>query len=176
MNTVVSFWQLPDDEKEFLAFLQGTGTILALPDRWVERKEELLPQPIVPFIEEQDPHQLLFGLEEHFLGMIVEEHAVEDGTRFALPYMEPCVIAYRRGRMHNGKWGLSTLSAYLDFPSPDASKLIAKDQGFVRWAEKVMAWARRATPERIKCNGYPYRASRRMKKAVSEGEVEVALY
>jgi hypothetical protein len=176
MKSVITFWQLPADEEDFLVFLQGTGTILGLPDRWVEGKAELTPQPIVPFIEKHNPDQLLFGLEEQLLDLRIAEHTVADGIRFALLPMEPCAITYRRSRMRKGKLGLSNLSAYWDYPCSDTLKLMPKDQRFVKWGRRVLAWIREFTPKQIKCNGYAYRATQRVEKAISEGELEVALY
>ncbi len=176
MAAVVTYWQLPEDEKDFFDFLQGTETVLAVPDRWVESKEELVPQPISLLIERHDPNQLVFGLEKHLLGVRLEEHAVEGGIRFALPYMEPCVVAYRRGRCRNGKLALSNLSAYWDYTSADRSKMVEKDKEFIRWAKKVTTWVRKATPEQVECNGHPHRATSRVKQAVSGGKLEVVLY
>ena len=38
MAAVVSFWQVPEDEKDLLEFIQGTGRVVALPDHWVGQK------------------------------------------------------------------------------------------------------------------------------------------
>jgi hypothetical protein len=176
MPGVVGYWQLPADEKDLLDFLQGTGAILALPDNWVGTREGVVPQPIVPFIDQHDPDQFLFGLAKHVLQVRIEERTFEGVVYFGPAVMEPCLIAYRRGKLRSGQVVLSNLSAYWDYPSADASELIEKDQEFVRWAKKVMGWVRKFTPERIECNGYPYRATRRVRDAVCGGNLEVKLY
>jgi hypothetical protein len=176
MPAVVGFWQLPEDENEFLVFLQGTGTVLALPDRSVDTKEELVPQPIAAFLERHNPNQLLFGLERHVRVIRVEEYSAEGRLRFVCPYMEPCVIAYSRGRLLGRKLAMSNLSAYWNYRSADRPSSVENDPEFVRWGKKVMAWVRRATPEHVECNGHPYRATPQVQKAASEGQLEVVLY
>src|SRR5260370_41031597 len=113
MPAVVTYWQLPDDDKDFLDFVQTTGTVLALPDRWVKRKEELALQPMVSYFQLHDRGQ--FSLEKHVLQISIDEHETSDGLRFGVPVMEPCVIAYERGRFLNGKLTLPNLSAYWDY-------------------------------------------------------------
>jgi hypothetical protein len=176
MPAVVTYWQLPDDEKEFLDFLLSTGSILAVPSHWVEAKEELVPQPIASFIEHYDPDQLLFGLEEYVLRPAIERREFDRKLLFGVPCMKPCLITYSRGKLRNGKLPQSNLSAYLDYPSEGASKLLRKEQDFVRWVKKVMGWVRKFTPEQAECNGYPYRATKRVSNAICEGKLEVVLY
>jgi hypothetical protein len=176
MAAVVTYWQLPEDEKDFLSFLQGTGNVLALPDRWVSSREELAPRPIPAFVDQYDPNQLLFGLDSHVTTLRIEEHRVDGAPRFALPHMEPCVIAYGRGRLCDGKLAQSNLSAYWSYPSRVGLGLVKKDPEFVAWARHVMGWVRRATPKRLICNGYPYRATSRAANEVAGGRVQLVLY
>ena len=100
---------------------------------------ELIPQPIGLFVARYDPDQLVFGLEKHLLAIQIEEHVVNGKIRFALPYMDPCAMTYRRGMLYNRKLTLSTVSAYWNYPSADKSVMVKKDNEFVRWAKKVMA-------------------------------------
>jgi hypothetical protein len=91
--------------------------------------------------------------------------------------MSPCLIDYRRGRMREpNRLGQSNLSAYWSYPDEGATGLIAKDPEFIRWAKRVFGWVRRYTPERVECQGYPYRATRRVREAVDRGVLEAVLY
>src|SRR5216683_2935287 len=136
MPIVETYWQLADDEKEFLGFLDSTGRILSLPATWVESKRELIPQPIDQFVDQNDPDQLLFGFAEDVLRAGVDERDFGSGLRFAVPYMKPCLLSYNRGRFRNGKLTQSNLSGYMDYPNEDASTLLKKDPDFVHWVNK----------------------------------------
>src|SRR5262245_60740135 len=110
MAAVVSYWQLPDDEKEFFEFLQSTGKILVLPDWGTKTKEELMSQPVIQYFREHDGGNL--GLEAHVRLVRIIEHEPVDGFRFNLPYMEPCMMNYCRGKLDHGRLALSNLCAY----------------------------------------------------------------
>lgn len=177
MLSFVTYWQLPpEDENEFLDFLQSTGTILSLPAHWAETKEELVPQPIATFIERHDPDQVLFGIEEHVLHEAPEVREFNGNIRFGIPVMKSRIITYRRGKIREGKLAQSNISAYLDYPAEDASRLILKSTDFVGWVKKVIDWTKKATSERIERNGHGYRATARAKTAVCEGKLEAVLY
>jgi hypothetical protein len=177
MAAVVTFWQLPEDEKKFLDFLLKTGNVVAMPAESVKIKKELVPQPIVPYIEQHDPVQLQFALERFAKQTEIEVIEHNGEKYFRRDYMSPCLISYRRGRCGDGKkLGLSNLSAYWDYPNEDNTKLLVKDPEFIHWAKKVFNWVRRATPARVECNGFPYRATKKFKEAVCEGKLEAVLY
>jgi hypothetical protein len=175
MPTVVTYWQLPYDERDFLAFVESTGPVVAVPTHWAKGSEEFIPEPLSAFIQRHDPDQLLLGLEGH-VQAAVQAREIDGTLVFGVPHMKSCVVSYGRGRLRGGKLAQSNLSAYSQYPSQDASQLLDKDQEFVTWAKKVLNWVRKATPERVECNGYPYRATKRVADAVREGKVEVVLY
>jgi hypothetical protein len=176
MSTVVTYWQLPSDEQDFIEFLATTGDVVGLTDRFVERTEELLYQPITKFIEERNPDQLLLGLNEAELREHIAPRLIEGKLHYGVPHMQAPVIAYTRGRIRNGSLTLSNLSAYWEYPTEGGAGLVAKPREFVKWAKKVMAWARNASPEQLLCNGYPYRATARVTEAVRNSNFNVALY
>jgi hypothetical protein len=61
---VLTFWQLPEEESLFFAYLSTTGRILAMPSRWQGKKEGLDPRPVESFLQ-SDEKEFRFGLEEH---------------------------------------------------------------------------------------------------------------
>jgi hypothetical protein len=176
MPLVVTYWQLPEDERDLLDFLQTTGSIVALPAHWAESEKDLIPQPISVLIERDDPDQLVFGPEEHISQSAIERREFGGSTYFGTNQMKSCVACYRRGKVRSGKLAQSNLSAYLEYPTEDASKLVRKDDVFVRWIRSVTGWVREHTPERIERNGSRYRATARVKAAVEEGQLEAVLY
>ena len=177
MPAVITYWQVREDEDDFLAYLATTGNVVAMPDRWVKAKEELAPRPIVQHVRQDDPDQFVFGLEHHALAAVIEPKARDGEEYLALAYMSPCLIMYRRGRIRDGnKLGQSNIAAYWTYPDKEARTLLAKDATFVKWAKKVFAWVRRHTPDQIECNRHSYRATERAKHAVDRGLIEAVLY
>lgn len=173
MPAVVTFWQLPDEEEVFLRYLESTGIVVAMPDHWVKNKEELFPQPIRKFIAEHNPDQLLFGLEQQLTNLSFEprEHAGERGFMYP-DTMKISVLVYSRPKYRDkGKLGESNLAAYWTCLDESRTSIIDKDPEFVKWGKKVLAWARRHTPE-----GHEYkgdRVTKRAKEAAERGIVEL---
>jgi hypothetical protein len=177
MPAVLTYWQLQEDEEDFFAYLTATGSIVAMPDHWVRTKEELRPRPILPYVRQDDPSQIVFGLEQYALAADIEPMQKDGENYLALAYMSPCLVSYRRGQTRDGnKLGQSNLAAYWTFPDKEARTLLSKDEDFIKWAKKVFAWARRYTPEQIVCNQYPYRATKRAKNVADTGMIEAVLY
>ena len=170
MPAVVTFWQLPDEEEAFLSYLENTGTVLALPDHWVKKKEDLSPLPIRKFIADRDPNQLLFGLEERLAEIPVERWQHEGQWGYKGPCaMDSCLIAYRRPEYRGkGKLGLSNLAAYWTCLDESGSTIIDKDPDFVKWGKRVFAWTRRHTPQRHQ----RYRMTDRAKEALENATME----
>jgi hypothetical protein len=176
MPAVVTFWQLPEDEKDFLSFLLTTGNIVAIPDCWVKLKEDLAPKAVVSYIGEHDPGHLRLALEGHALQAVIETKELRGDPFFALDSMRSCVMTYSRGKLRDGnKPAQFNLSADYTYPNRDGTILLDKDREFVRWAKKVLSWVRQATPELVECNGHRYRATKRVRDAVREGRLEVVL-
>jgi hypothetical protein len=177
MPAVITYWQVREDEDDFLAYLATTGNVVAMPDRWVRAKEELAPRPIVQYVRQDYANNFVFGLAHYALAAVIEPKLRDGEEHFALAYMSPCVIMYSRGQIRDGnKLGQSNIAAYWTYPDKEARTLLAKDASFVKWAKKVFAWVRRHTPVQIECNRYSYRATERAKQAVEMGLIEAVLY
>lgn len=175
MPAVVTFWQLPEDEKDFFRFLQTTGNILALHSGPVEKQEDLGPLPLASFIEKYNPYQIIIGKYIYLEKLIIQSYYYNGATMYRVPYMEHCTLIYTRANIRDSMLPQSNLCAYWDFPSDDGKMLIKKDQDFVKWGKRILSWVRRATPERLECNGFLYPATRRVRDAVSEGSLGLVL-
>jgi hypothetical protein len=174
MAGVVGYWQLPEEERQFLAFVEGTGDILAVPTYWAETRAEMAPERITSFIDRLDPGDLYFGPSE--LQWDIEARHFGDKLLFGVSQMMSCVVGYDRGRLRDGEITLSNLSVYWDYPSKDGSQIVRKSELFVKWSKRILDWVRRRTTERVECNGYPYRATKRVKDAVNNGKLRAVLY
>src|SRR5687768_17284370 len=114
----VTFWQTLEDEADLLDFILTTGSVVAIPGEWVRTREDLAPQPLVLYIRQRDPVQLLMGLEVHAHRAAIEEKEQGGEGFFCVAYMNPCLIGYRRGRMREpNRLDQSTLYAYWDYPN-----------------------------------------------------------
>ncbi len=178
MPVVVTFWQLPEEENTLLEYLERTGGIVGLPDHWVKSSDDLTPLAIRLFIQKHDPDQFLFGLEQHLRDVSIERSKYEGVWGYKGPgAMQACLVTYTRPKLYEGrKLALSNLAAYWTCLDEGNSMVIDKDREFVKWGKRVMAWVRKATPEQVECNGYPYRATRQVKEAVESGEIVPVLH
>jgi hypothetical protein len=80
-----------------------------------------------------------------------------------------CLIGYRRGEYYPGELGQSNL--YFYWGSFREGEFVAKPETFLRWAAKILGWARRCSPEQVpvhRCN-YKTRATARVAEAAASG-------
>jgi len=176
MPSVVTFWWLPPDEDEFLEYLSGTGEVVALPADCVKSKALLVPKPYKSYIHEHGPTQLLLALQEHVVDCKIDVLSQGQDGVYNISDLESPVLAYQRGELQDRRLGQSNISAYWSFPSQDAAAMIPKHHTFVKWGKKVLSWIRRSTDDKVECNGFSYRSSRRAKQAVVQGKLHAVLY
>jgi hypothetical protein len=176
MPAVITFWQLPDEEKEFLDFLESTGHVVAIPVHWVKDRADLSPQPIRNFIEKHDPDRLYFGLESQLADVDIQPSEYEGEWGYKGPSgADACLIGYDRPKFRSGtKLVQSNLAAYWTCLDETQSTMVDKTEDFVRWGKKVFGWVRKHTPEWHGNKGY--RATKRVKDSIEEGSIEVVSY
>jgi hypothetical protein len=175
MTAVLSYWQVPDEEQDFLCFLQSTGSVVALPSHAVKTKAELKPERLKDFIEKHDPLQLEFGLPHLLSEADIEQQQFGQELLYKVATMRPCLIGYNRPKFWAGELGRSNLSAYWDYSNREKSKLIQKSPEFVKWAKTVFSWARKRACERIALRGCEYPATRRARDAFLRREFDIRL-
>ena len=176
MASVVGYWQVADDEQAFLEYLSTTGDVVAISGAWLESPDLFEPVPIADFIERDNPSGLLFGLRKLFDMDKYDEREFEGRKQFCIPHMNSNSIGYDRGLLAERRLPLSNLSMYSSFPDASVTAMVTKNREFLAWAKKVMNWARKRTPEKLFCNGYPYRATRLAATAAAQGHFEPVLY
>src|SRR5689334_9176303 len=98
MPTAVTYWQLEDDERDFLDFVSSTGNVVAMPDHWISSEDELRPSPLTEFLS-RDPAQLLIGLKDQARIAVRQLHEKEGVKYQSLSDMNSCVVNYRRGKL-----------------------------------------------------------------------------
>jgi hypothetical protein len=146
MSTVVTFWQLPEEEPAFLDYLKSTGDIVGIPWSKVTDRALLEPAPLQTLIS-QDPDSVLLGQRE-LLGEIPINTFNEDGsTTYAVAVSKAPMLIYGRGKWRaKNKLGASNLSGDWTTVSDDGSRIIDNPEAFVKWGRKAMAWVRKRTP------------------------------
>ena len=174
MASVVMFWQYPEEEQKFLDYLLGAGEILAFPLHRVRRAELLTGQPIVPFIQQNNPNGLLFGLDHHAAQARIEAFESASGPMYAVSAGNSCLMDYRRPRLlPGGKLTQCSLCAFGAGHSEDGSTVVLKDPAFMKWARKVITWGRRHSCEWD--SEKTRRATPRVAEALKKGEVELVV-
>ncbi len=174
MPSVVTFWQLVDDEREFVDFLDVGGDVRAVPDCWVRSLDELEPRPVPDVLSATSADSVLLGLHHQVRSAAIVQHVLEGQLYYSLSDMDSCLIGYARVVFReDGALGQSNLHAYWDYLNKNLGATVRKDPEFVEWAKKVFRWVRRFTPESIEYNGFPYRATRRARQSYDRGEITV---
>lgn len=172
MRSVITFWQTPEDEEEFVAFLLKEE-IVAISADWKQKQEELQPTPLSRFMAKQ-PTDLLLAIPGMESDLYVESRIFSgDQVSYAITTLRSPVIGWRRGLLQDRCLAQSNVHAYQEF-SLETGKVIRKTNEFRHWCSRVFSWLRRSTPEKL---GQPaYRSSRRVKDAVEKGMIELVLY
>jgi hypothetical protein len=174
MPTVITYWQLPADDNDFITYLCRTEGAVMIPNKPVPDRAMLLPRSIIELRRCKEARVDLSV--DRFVASLPVDAMLHKGTElFSIRLMEACTIGYRRPYFRDGKLARSNLAAYWEYPNSDATSLIPKDAEFVSWAKRVFAHVRRMTPEKLELNGYPYRATRRAKQAFDAGEIQIDL-
>jgi hypothetical protein len=165
--SVVTFAQLPDEEPAFLAFLAKTGDVWA---RAVADDAAYDPAPVAEFIHAHAERLTSNGTMDVYLGFrpdVLDPARREDGT---VDIFGARLIDYRRGGYYpGGELAQSNLFFYRG--SFVGDEFVTKPEAFLKWARKVLGWARRHSPERVpvyRCN-YKTRATARVAEAAAGG-------
>jgi len=148
MATVVKFWQLPEEEARLLRYVDGTGDILARAFDLSENRGLFTPAPLLEFIEERDPDAVLIGPRE-FMDQAKEFSVEREGqTLYGYSYLSSPLLLYDRPRFRAPRQlGQSNMCAEWWGIEPGVPDLVRKPEPFIKWAQRVFRWVRRATPK-----------------------------
>ncbi len=162
----VTFWWLPEEEQRFLDYLLKTGDILACRFGPVSEPELLKAEPLVEFIAEHDPRNVMFGPRE-FMDQAKVWPVERDGRAFYVhSYSKDPLIVYSRALFRApGELVQSNLCTKWKRIDPDLPYLVDKPAEFIQWGRRVFAWVRRATPEKYR----EYRISKRVAEELDQG-------
>jgi hypothetical protein len=165
--SVVTFAQLPDEESAFLEYLAKAGDVWARP---VEANPNCEPAPVGEFLAAHAEQLTRNGVVNVYLGLRADVLAPIMSETGGIDIFGACVIDYKRGGYYpGGELAQSNLFFYR--ASFRGNEFVSKPEAFLRWASKVLGWARRHTPEFIPVHGcnYQTRATARVAKAAAGG-------
>jgi hypothetical protein len=171
----VTFWQMPDDETEFFRYLARAGDVYAIEHMEAVSDPMLLSKarPIHDFLEQPALERLYISPAEYALHPPLHICPPESARRLPMYSLDmgfPAIM-YTPGRLKKNKLSQSNASAYTTYWDPIAKKPVRMPETFVRWARRVMAWIRRATPAWHEYRGY--RATKPVAEAALSGLVLV---
>src|SRR5262249_5635124 len=155
--SVVTFAQLPEEEVTFLAYLTKTGDIWAraVNDEPMAPRHE--PAPVAEFMKSHAAKLSRNGVVDVYLGLrpdVLRPSVSETEERARVDIFSSCLIGYRGGEYYpSGELAQSNLFYYRGFFQGD--EFVVKPEAFLRWASRVLGWAKRQTPKRVpvhRCN------------------------
>ncbi len=168
-RAVFGYWLMPEEEAEFLDFLDTTGTVVAYPNHWVRTKVEAAPSPLRSYLAEHNPNLLKLGLGQHSGEELIK--SMDQEQFFGFDLMDACLIAYTRPRFRIGnQLGKSNLAAYLDVSTDNA--LHPKPKWFQLWVKQVFTWAKKHAQKKCVHQHFSYPATQLVLKLAEEGKIE----
>jgi hypothetical protein len=172
--SVVTFAQLPEEEAGFLAYLAKAGDVWARAVVDNPRRPAFAPAPVAEFLEAHAAQLAANGVVDVYLGFRPEvlKPAVSETAEGVLhiDIFASNLIGYQRGKYYPGG-ELAQSNLYFYRGSFCDGEFASKPEAFLRWAAKVLGWARRHAPERVlvyRCN-YLTRATARVAEAAAGG-------
>jgi hypothetical protein len=170
-RAVFGWWQMPEEEAEFLDFLDSTGTVVAYHEHRVKTEAEITPFPVRSYLAENNPAGVVLGLGPHTADVIINCLEKDKEKFFGVDLMKSCLIGYSRPRFRNGnQLGKSNLAAYLDFLKDGA--LQPKPDWFLSWVKQVISWAKKRAKKKCVHQGFYYPTTPLVLKLVEEKQIE----
>lgn len=149
MATTVSFWTLPDELEPLLGWFERDARVLALPLEFdAPEAAAVAASPRALLVDAAQPRVMLV-LREHLPQVRVVGYPRDGRTRYGIDAVSSPVVSLRPPALREpGRLGQGVVFAYLQRVSDDGRAVVAKDEAFVAWSRKVLAFVRRQAPER----------------------------
>jgi hypothetical protein len=164
----ITFWCLPEDEKEFLSFIEQDNRVVALPlensSPLIDKEQIRLPSQL---IDKEKVSRMFLVLKTHLEQVKYIQYEKDGKTLFGIDAVNSPVVSYSRSIFREKNiLGQGSISAYVDMLDAN-KKLVAKSDEFTLWAKKIISHARKKTP---KWHEYKtYRITERVDEALREG-------
>jgi hypothetical protein len=165
--SVLTFARFPDEESDFLHYLAKSGEVWA---RTMKDRPTCKPAPAAEFVPAHAAELTGNAKVNVYLGLRADVLAPVMRGSGDIDIFASCLVGYTRGQCYpGGEWAQSNLFFYRGFFS--GNEFVRKLDSFLRWAGKVLDWARRHSPARVpvyRCND-DTRATARVAQAVTGG-------
>jgi hypothetical protein len=171
---VVTWYQMPEDDAELLQFIERSGAFNVIPTRIAKNPSDVIETSVSEFMKNKSDTGCSIIVKGAVIRYGIAEYGAPVNRSYGLPW-EAEKVLYDRAFPADNILHASNLCAYWSYLSEDKSTLIEKSPEFRKWANKLFAWVRRHTPERIEYSGYAYRATVRAAEAHRRGEFAAML-
>jgi hypothetical protein len=174
MASVVTFWQLPEEEDVFFNYLSRKDDVHAFPLEDAVADPGLIRSAAIrQFVGRESDTRLYITPREYAASPKVfafQPTSLGQPVRYQLASEFPALV-YDRGSLKDGRLSQSNVCAYTGYVDAEARVFHKMPAGFLGWLKRVMGWLRRATPQ---WHSYPgYRATNAAAQAAISGLVLV---
>jgi hypothetical protein len=168
MAVNATFWWLPDDEAEFLSFVENEGRVIALPLELSAPVTEDLAYSPKQLIGRDQSARMFLVLRSHLQQLEYVPYDKDGVTLFGIGAINSPVVSYKRSVLRESKTlSQASVSFYSDRLSADQKSLVAKQTEFTAWATSIVSSVRKKTPQWHKYKSY--RISNRVADALEQG-------
>lgn len=147
MTASVKYWRVPDEERDFIAFVDSIEPAVALVPRTVAKPGELTWRPLAEAFGSDDDHYVITLQRLLPQVRLLVDAEGPSGLGYKVDVVASPVLFYYRGRMiAPNRLVSSALSADWRFLGEDGCSMEDQPADFVRWAKRVMQWVRKQAP------------------------------
>ncbi len=168
MAVNITFWYLPEDEKEFLDFIKKDERVVALPfenTTPVAKSELSTPDQL---IQRENCAQMFLTLNSLLEEVKWVGYESEGKKLYGIDAVNSPVISFSRSVFRGeNKLGQAAISAQLEKLTKNRKNLVDQKEEFISWVNKVFTFVRKSTPEFHQYKSY--RISKRVIEAKQYG-------
>jgi hypothetical protein len=165
MAEAVTFWRFPEEEPEFVRFLESLGPVVALPKGKVTNKSQLQLRSLEELLAD-GVDSLLLALPGMLGELPIRQYQDDTGQSWAVLFTDIPVLTYRRGVWRGPQQlGGTHISGSWTILSDDQSRILDQPAAYIRWGKKVLAWVRKQTPQTYN----HYRVTSKVAEAIQSG-------
>lgn len=147
MTASVTYWRLPDEESDFVDYLESSAEpVLVLPVRTYSKVEDVRWMPPREAFGSNDSSFLITPAKFAPAARVVRVDR-PDGQGFKVHPGKSPVVFYTRGNLAApNRLYTSAISADWTYLADDDRTFLDHPAEFVRWGKRVMQWVRKAAP------------------------------
>ena len=166
MASVMVFWWFPEEEQEFLQYLNKSGLLVAVTDKIVTDPTEIVVSGFDTILA-SGADRILFTRDSFAASLRIESGMDRGRPCYGVSARQSPFISYSRGAIiPTKKLRQSKLYAEATFLD-DHGEVVQKPMEFVKWYKRVFGWASQRTP--LWHQYKSYRITERVASAIQEG-------